>query len=70
MINVYLMTLIEDEEVTSSIFVRKENAMNYITHQFPDFKKTAEDTKEDVTYWRKPTGEGLLLEKLKVEDQR
>lgn len=66
--NVYLFSVIEDEDVTSSVFVFKDNALTHIAKHFSEYKKTGENTSEDIEYWRKSTGESLLLEKLKVED--
>lgn len=64
----YLMTLVEEEDLTSSIFKQKASALDHIAKEFPEFKLVAEDIAEGVLCWRKHTGECLLLEKLRIED--
>jgi hypothetical protein len=66
---VYLFSKIDHEDVSSTVFLSKKKAEAHIAKTHPEYRKNAENTKEDITYWRKSSGEGLLLEKLQVEDQ-
>lgn len=64
----YLFSQITDDDITSSVFISKDNALVHIKKHYSEYKLLAEDKKEDAQYWRGPAGDGLLLEKLRVED--
>ncbi len=64
----YLLSFVNEDDVSSSVFMNKANAEKVIEKKYPDYKLVAQNTPEDIMCWRKNTGECILLEKLKVED--
>lgn len=64
---VYLLSMVDEEDINSTVFTTKKKALDYITRTYPEYSKIAEDVKEDIEFWRKVTGEGILLEKLQVQ---
>lgn len=66
--SVYLLSMVTEEDVSSSVFELKANALAVIAKEYSEYKKIAENKPSDIECWHKHTGECILLEKLKVED--
>lgn len=65
---IYLLTLIADDEVESLAFRSRVNAQRYIESNFLDYRKSAEDFTKTIECWQNHAKRSILLEKIKVED--
>lgn len=67
MSSAFLLTEFKDEEhFETLVFLSREKALRYITANYSNHTKYAEDSKEDVSFWSSfTTDTKLLLEKVK-----
>lgn len=64
---VYLLSMVDEEDISSTVFTTKKKALDFMIRMHPEYSKIAEDVKEDIEFWRKVTGEGILLERVQVQ---